>query len=113
MPSSSVPGAARPRATILGAFVDGWRRVLRAPAITVGVLVVTWIVALPLAADLRREIAQNLGPSRAGDRVAAGWDDEWATEFSADGEGVRGTFTHEILGFGGTLATWSQLLDTA
>jgi hypothetical protein len=111
MRSSSEPGAHRLRATIPGAFFEGWRRVLRAPAITVGVLVLTWVVALPLAANLRFDMAQDLGSSRTGDRVANGWDDEWATELAARGQGVDETFTHEILGFGGSLATWSQLLD--
>lgn len=111
MPSSSDIGTARPRAAVLGAFVEGWRRALRAPAITFGVLVLTWVVALPLAAGLRDRIAEQLGASRTGDRVAAGWDDEWAAEFAGDAHGIAASFTHEVLGFGGTLATLSRLLD--
>lgn len=111
MPSSPDLGRARPRATVLGAFVEGWRRALRAPVVTVGVLALTWLIAMPLASGLRDQISQQLGASRTGDRVAGGWDDEWAAEFAADAHGIASSFTHEVLGFGGTLATLSRLLD--
>ncbi|MEO8480771.1 MAG: hypothetical protein ABI634_01090 [Acidobacteriota bacterium] len=111
MPSSSNTVTVRWRATVLGAFGEGWRRALHAPVVTCGVLILTWLVALPLAAGLRDQISQQLGSSRVGDRLASGWDDEWATEFAADAHGIAGTFTREVLGFGGTLATLSRLLD--
>ncbi len=111
MPSSSERTGLPPRATVLGAFAEGWRRALRAPVVTFGVLVITWGIALPLASGLRDQISQHLGSSRAGDRVAGGWDDEWAAEFAADAHGIGRSFTHEILGFGGTLATLSRMLD--
>jgi hypothetical protein len=78
---------------------------------TLGVLVLTWVAAMPLASGIRDQIARQLGASRAADRVAAGWDEAWATEFAADAHGIARTMTHEVLGFGGTLATLSRLLD--
>jgi hypothetical protein len=36
-------------AKVFAAFADGWGRVLRAPAILLGVLAVTWLVAVPAA----------------------------------------------------------------
>ena len=42
MPSSSEPARpAMPRATAVGAFLEGWRRVLAAPALTLGVMAAT------------------------------------------------------------------------
>src|SRR6188768_2988033 len=106
MPSLSEPRVvSRPRATILGAIVEGWRRVFNAPALTVGVLALTWAASLPLAAVLHEQIAGQIGPSLAGDRVSWAWDAEWAEEFASGARGVGATFGHEILGFGGTLAT--------
>jgi hypothetical protein len=112
MPSSPDAGpAGRPRATILGAWLEGWRRVMAAPRITVGVLLLTWVVALPLAAVLRDRIATHLGDSMTAGPVSQGWDRDWAGEFATSGDGVGGTFTYEILGFGGTLAAVGRLLD--
>ena len=34
-------------AKVFAAFADGWGRVLRAPAILLGVFAVTWLVAFP------------------------------------------------------------------
>ena len=42
-----------PRATVLGAFAEGWRRVIGAPAVTASVLAATVLLAEPLAVALR------------------------------------------------------------
>jgi hypothetical protein len=39
------------------------------------------------------------------------WPVRWEGEFAASAQGAGRTLTHEILGFGGTLATWSRLAD--
>src|SRR4030095_453495 len=111
MPSSPDPGAVRPRATVLGAFLEGWRRVLRAPALALGVLGLTFLLALRLAMALRGMLEEHLGSSLEADRAAAEWNAGWAAEFGAQAQGLGRTFTHEILGFGGTLANVSGLLD--
>jgi hypothetical protein len=102
--------AARPiRAT--AAFLDGWRRVLRAPALPVGMLVVTMVLAAPLAIGLGEMIEAHLGSSLAARSAASGWDARWASEFAAQAQGVGRSFTHEVLGFGGTLAIVSSFVD--
>jgi hypothetical protein len=45
-------GAGRTRARVLGSYVDGWRRVWRAPAVTVGVLLATWLITPAISSDL-------------------------------------------------------------
>ena len=113
MPSS--PDVDRPHATVLGAFLEGWRRVLRAPALTAGILALTFLTALPLAIVLRDAIDRQLGSSLTSERLLAGWDTTWASDFaSSSGQGAQGldrTLTHEILGFGGTLAAISRFVD--
>lgn len=112
MPSSPDPaGVARPRATVLGAFLEGWRRVLRAPVLAGSMLAITFLLALPLAIALRGMMEEHLGPSLEADKAVAGWHGGWAAEFGAQAQGLGRTFTHEILGFGGTLANVSRFLD--
>ncbi|MEO6222651.1 MAG: hypothetical protein ABIP90_05330 [Vicinamibacterales bacterium] len=110
MASSPSPGVPV-RATVLGAFLEGWRRVLRAPAITLGVLALLLLLALPLGLALGGMLEEHLGTSVVSERAAWGWDEGWAAEFGAQAQGIGRTFTHEILGFGGTLSVVSGFFD--
>ena len=103
------PGAFR--TPVLGAFLEGWRRVFAAPVVVVSVLAATFLFALPMAALLRGSIAAHLGSSLEADAAATGWNAGWAAEFEAQAKGLERTFTFEILGFGGTMATLSRFLD--
>ena len=49
----------RPRATVLGAFLEGWRRALGAPAVTASLLAAAWFLAQPLALALRGTLEQQ------------------------------------------------------
>jgi hypothetical protein len=95
----------------MGAFLEGWRRVLGAPALVASIVAATFLAALPLAMTVSRAIEQHLGASVEAERALEGWHAGWAAEFGASAQGLARTFTHEILGFGGTLATLSGLLD--
>jgi hypothetical protein len=112
-PSSEVAGHGAPRARVIPSYVEGWRRVLGAPWVAGGLLLLTFLAALPAAAVVGRAIESQLGSSRAAERAAAGWDAPWAAEFGASAHGAARTFTHEILGFGATLAIVSDFLDGA
>jgi len=101
----------RPRSTAIGAFLEGWRRVVRAPAVAASVLLTTFLLALPLAIALGGMLEEHLGRSLESERALAGWDAGWAAEFASEAQGLGRTFTHEILGFGGTLANASALAD--
>jgi hypothetical protein len=107
MPSSPEPS----RTPVLGAFLEGWRRVFGAPVVVVSVLAATFLFALPMAALLRGSIAAHLGSSLEADAASTGWNAGWAAEFEAQARGLERTFTFEILGFGGTMATLSRFLD--
>ena len=113
MPSlpDAPPPAARPRTPILGAFLEGWRRVLRAPALTAAALAATFLLALPLGLVMQGALQAHLGPSLEAEGAAAGWNAGWAAEFGAQAQGLGRTFTGEFLGFGGTLAIISGLAD--
>ena len=102
---------ARPRARVIGAFLEGWRRVLGAPSLTAGVWLLTLVVAAPLAMAVANLVETHLGSSLESERMLGGWSPRWEGEFTADASGVGRTLTHEILGFGGTLATMSRFAD--
>ena len=113
MPSSADVklAATRRRTPILGAFLEGWRRVWRAPALALGALVASFLLALPLGLVMERAIKNHLGSSLEADAAATGWNSGWAAEFGAQAQGVTQTFNYEFLGFGGTLAIISGIAD--
>jgi len=96
---------------IVPIWIDGIRRVGRAPAILLGVWAVTIFVSLPLTLVLREMIAQHLGSSLAGERAAAGVDYDWMQEFGDQATGVGVTFRPTIIGFGAALDNLSAFLD--
>lgn len=108
MPSSAEPTYKTP---VLGAYYEAWRRVIGAPALAASLLVVTMLTALPLAAALGSMINEHLGTSVAANTPAWNWDESWAAEFAAQAQGLGRTFTHEIIGFGGTLKILSDIID--
>jgi hypothetical protein len=110
-PDARIPPTGRRRTPIFGAFLEGWRRVLRAPALTAGALAASLLLALPLGLAIRGALETHLGRSLEADTAAAGWNEGWANEFNAQAQGLGRTFSHEFLGFGGTLAIISDLAD--
>jgi hypothetical protein len=99
------------KAPILGSFGEGWRRVIGAPALSASLLVVTLLIALPLGRALGGMIEDHLGSSMAAHDAAYNWNAGWAAEFAAQAQGLGRTFTHEIIGFGGTLKILSGIAD--
>ena len=65
------------------AFLDGWRRVLAAPLIVIGVALTTVVAALPLALVLRGDIEAHLGRSLAADQAVDGVNWHWWQEFTS------------------------------
>jgi hypothetical protein len=61
-------------AKVIAAFADGWGRVLRAPAILLGVFAVTWLVAFPAGRLLDQGGAPPAGRAEAADALATGFD---------------------------------------
>lgn len=96
---------------ILNAFRDGARRVTAAPAVLLGVLLLTFLVALPVGLVLQGMIQSSLGESAAADSAASGVNYEWWQEFSAQATGAGTAFVPRMLGFGGVLANVSGMLD--
>ena len=96
---------------IVRTWIEGWRRVLAAPAIIGGVFVVTLLAALPLALTMRGLIEAQLGRSLMADRAADGVNWQWWQEFSSQATGLGITFTPTILGFASTMDSLSSLLD--
>jgi hypothetical protein len=92
-------------------FFEGWRRVLSAPALLLGVYALTFVLALPLAIAMRGLLQSHLGSSLAAERAADGANYDWWQEFSSQATGIGTTFTPSIIGFAATLDNISSLLD--
>jgi hypothetical protein len=95
--------AARPRASVFGALVEGWRRVLRAPALALG-LPVAILVAAALPALAAR--AATDGPS-----IRGGFETAAASELTIVTNTAAGSISREVMGLGGTLLLadeWSR-----
>jgi hypothetical protein len=93
------------------AYRDGAHRVMRAPALVLGLLITTWLVGLPLALVVRAMVADQLGNSLAAEDVARGADLDWWEEFSSQATGLGQTFTPSIIGFAAVLGNVSSLID--
>jgi hypothetical protein len=97
--------------TPLHAWREGIRRVASAPAILIGVWVMTTIVSLPLTLAIRAEIADHLGNSLTADAAARGMNYEWMQEFADQATGLGTTFRPTIVGFGAVLDNLSAFMD--
>ena len=97
--------------TIWQALDDGWRRVLRAPVLIVGMWLTTLAIALPLSLALHDQIAGHLDASAAGESVANGINPDWWNEFLAQASGLGQTFVPAIMGFAAVLQNLTQVAD--
>ena len=93
------------------AFVDGLRRVQGAPALVVGLWLMTFLLAWPLAVTLRGMLAEHLDASLAAESAASGMNFDWWNEFLSQAAGIGQTFVPAILGFAAVLKNISGLAD--
>jgi hypothetical protein len=96
---------------MLRIYVEGLRRVGRAPVVWFGAWLASVLLALPLALVLRGMIADHLGPSLSADAVAAGVEYDWLQEFRQQATGIGATLDLSVLGFAAVLRHTSDLLD--
>jgi hypothetical protein len=97
--------------TPVSAWSDGIRRVNSAPAVLVGMFLLTLLVALPLSFALRGMLEQQLADSLAAETLSSGTSYDWWQEFSAQASGLGTTFVPSIIGFGAVLDNISGVLD--
>jgi hypothetical protein len=96
---------------VLNALRDGIGRVNRAPAVLAGVLVLTFVLALPLGLVLRGMVSDSLGASLAADTAASGVNSDWWQTFTEQATGVGETFRPSIIGFGAVLSNLDAVLE--
>lgn len=97
--------------TGFAAWVEGTRRVWRAPALLFGVWLATIAIGVPLAAVLRGMIVQQLRQSSVAESVATGASGDWMQEFADQASGIGVTFKPTIIGFGAVLDNLGAFLD--
>jgi len=96
---------------VLNALRDGMRRVNRAPAVIAGLVVITFLLALPLGLVLRGMLQESLGSSLAADAAASGLNSDWWQVFASQATGIGETFTTRIIGFGAVVSNLSAVVD--
>ena len=74
---------------MVASFLNGIRRVVNAPALLVGVYLVTLAATVPMALALHVSIASHLGNSVAADTAATGVNAEWWEEFGAQASCIQ------------------------
>jgi hypothetical protein len=92
-------------------WLNGWKRVLAAPAIVAGVFVLTMLLALPLAITVLAALRVHLGDSVAAETALSGVNYDWWQEFTAQASGLGTTFSPSIIGFAAVLDNTSRVLD--
>src|SRR5688572_20715610 len=98
---------------VIAAWLDGWKRVGRAPWVLAGVLALTVVTAIPFAVVMRSLLTAHLDRSLLAGDVADGVDYDWWQEFlSSQGTGIGSTFSPRIVGFAATLDSLSAIADT-
>jgi hypothetical protein len=96
---------------VLSSWLDGLRRVWRAPAVFAGVCVLTLVAELPLAIVMRGLIESHLGSSLAAGAAADGVNYDWWQEFTSQATGLGTTFTPAVIGFAATLDAIGGVAD--
>ena len=96
---------------IHGAFLDGVKRTVSAPAVLLGVFLLTGAMAVPLALTLRGLLDADLGASLAANEAADAVNHDWWQEFRARAGGLAATFTPSVIGFAAVLDNVSGVLD--
>ena len=84
---------------------------MRARWIVVGLWLLTFLLALPLALTLRGMLADHLGGSVAGETAATSVNFDWWNEFLAQAAGIGQTFVPAILGFAAVVKNISSIAD--
>lgn len=97
--------------TVSGALRDGIRRVNSAPAVLVGVWMMTLLVSVPLTLEMGAELAAHLDASLEADAAASGVNHDWMQEFRGQASGVGTTFSPTVIGFGASLDNLSAFVD--
>jgi hypothetical protein len=96
---------------IVTSFLDGLKRTVSAPAVLIGVFLVTFAMTVPLALTVRGMLQDHLGASLAAHDAADGANYDWWQEFMSQAAGLGTTFTPAVVGFAAVLDNVSGVLD--
>jgi hypothetical protein len=96
---------------IVRSWIDGWLRVRSSPATLLGVVAMTFVLALPLAVTFGDQVRAQLGRSAEADAAAAGINWDWWQEFTSQATGLGTTFVPQIAGFAGSVRNISNVID--
>lgn len=101
---------------VFEAISQGFRSVLRAPGLIALIWLLNVLFALPAAMLMSDLIEESIGASLFDETLEQGFDAEWWSEFTAEGDGLVGTFGVTAIGAGAIYenleALWTGRLFT-
>ena len=96
---------------MIAAFLDGARRVARAPLLVAGIYLVTALTVVPLGLAVADAVVPHLGNSSANANVATRVDQTWWEEFQAHSGSFARTLQPRIAGFATVVMNLSGRLE--
>ncbi|MEM7152097.1 MAG: hypothetical protein AAF799_04605 [Myxococcota bacterium] len=95
------------------AVATGWSRVREHWTSVGAAYLLSVLLALPLAGAMQSTLAQSLRHREAADNLLSSWDGLWYASFSAQAQGIAGTFDAGIVGIGAVLRALDGLVTGA
>jgi len=89
-----------PGMSIIAALAEGFRRMRRAPRLTLGLWLVSLVAALPAGVAMGAILRSAIGASLTADSMRRGFDMEWFWRFNEGAGGIATAFGPDIVGAG-------------
>jgi len=91
-------------------FIKGFKSTGKAAKMVVLLFIINLAFSLVLAVPMYHSLKSSMGKSKAGERMAKGFDYLWWEEFQDDSKGLSTTFTPSIIGPGALLDNVENLV---
>jgi hypothetical protein len=97
--------------SVFRALADGVGRTRRAPAILMGVWLMTLALSAPLALSVGDAVGRHLGASLEAEAAASGVNYDWMQEFAQQASGLSATLGPNVIGAGAVVDNLSAFVD--
>lgn len=96
--------------SVLASCLAGLRRAIGRPGMLLGLWLINFAVALPMAGVMAYSLGRSIGGTLVHERLRAGFDMEWFAEYRALARGLETTFSPTLIGGGAFFANLEDWL---
>jgi hypothetical protein len=96
---------------IFNAISSGFTNVIQSKRYILLTYGLNLLIALVLGIALASTLSQSIGHSQAGENLRNGFDELWYPGFSAQAQGLSGTFDPSVVGIGAVFNSLEKMLD--